>query len=181
MDMSRHNGFALIELVVALVIGAMVLLGARDVLVQLAATAHTVQRRGRDADRTANRERVLRELLANVEVGTSDAQPFAGTADSAMFSSWCAVPAGWLRRCAVVLALALRDSGQDQRHRALVARVDGRRIDLGGAMTHGRLLYLASAGNGGQWFDRWSGGVSAPLAIGIIEDDDTVIVRIGGI
>jgi hypothetical protein len=43
----------------------------------------------------------------------------------------------------------------------------------------GRLLYLRAADEGGDWVRNWSSLVTTPLAVGVVVDGDTAILRIG--
>ena len=186
MAMSRTNGdtlvrrgFTLIELIVALALGAMILVGAHQVLGSLEDETHALAIRSADTETSANGLRLLRAVAGRVEVGTPEAVAFAGTPIEARFTSWCEVPAGWLERCTVVLAVdTIRGAP------TLIAHIDNApAIGLVPNASAGALRYLNSAANGGQWFRAWSTGVSAPLALGVIRSHaghaDTLIVRIG--
>jgi hypothetical protein len=123
----------------------------------------------------ANGERLLRTLLGRLDMGASEQLRFGGTPDVAHFTSWCDVPSGWLERCDVELAIETKgDSG------TLVARfADGSVIPLVRGFRRGALRYLNTPANGGEWFESWGAGATAPLALGVILDRDTLIVRIG--
>ncbi|MGH7620912.1 MAG: hypothetical protein ACREMU_01100, partial [Gemmatimonadaceae bacterium] len=43
----------------------------------------------------------------------------------------------------------------------------------------GALRYLTRVSGGGEWIRVWGAGITAPLAIGVILDADTLIVPIG--
>jgi len=174
-----RRGFTLIELIVALALGGMILVGAHQVLGSLEDETHALAIRSARAETNANGLRLLRALAGQVEVGTPQAVAFAGTPIEARFTSWCEVPAGWLERCTVVLAVdTVRGVS------TLTAHVDNAPpIGLVPNVPAGALRYLNSAANGGQWFRVWSTGVSAPIALGVIRNHDghadTLIVRIG--
>jgi hypothetical protein len=167
------------ELVVALAIAGILLLGARLLLEQLADDAHRTTDAAIDADRDANAGRTLRALVGQMEVGTSDSTWFGGDERTARFSSWCDVPAGWQERCQVAFEVDTLDAAF-----ALVARLqDGAPMVLLRDMDHAELRYLESAVGGGRWLKRWGWGATAPLAIGITRlragSADTTILRIG--
>ena len=85
------------------------------------------------------------------------------------------VPAGWLERCDALVAIDTAAGGL-----ALVARLStGERIVLRQGFQTGALRYLNTPAGGGQWFRVWGHGITAPLAIGVITDSDTTIVRVG--
>ena len=174
-----RRGFTLIELIVALALGGMILVGAHQVLGSLQDETRALAIRSADIETSANGLRLLRAVAGRVEVGTPEAVAFAGTPIEARFTSWCEVPAGWLERCTVVLAVdTIRGAP------TLIARIDNAPvIGLVPNVSAGALRYLNSAANGGQWFRAWSTGISAPLALGVIRSRDghadTLIVRIG--
>lgn len=175
----RHSGFTLIEVLVALMVGAIVLLGARQVLAILTDQSHSLARRATQTDRDANGERVLRDLVGQLELGSPGTVPFSGLPDTVHFSSWCEGPSGWLERCAVTLSFAA-----DSDHETLRAQLGASPpLDLVRGFRSGAFRYLESAASGGQWFQKWGTGITAPLAIGIVmvRDDavDTMVVRIG--
>jgi len=177
-----RKAFTLIEIVVAITVGAMILLGASGVMNQLADAARRLHLYAAATDRAANRERDLRELLANVEVGTPGSQPFVGNADSATFSSWCHTPGGWLERCSVILSIECMETTPGSASQSLVVHVGARRdVVMTRYARSARLRYLNGAADGGQWYVQWTAGIRAPLAIGVIMDRDTTFVRVGGI
>ncbi|MFN2399097.1 MAG: type II secretion system protein J [Gemmatimonadaceae bacterium] len=165
----RPPGFTLVEVMVALTISAMVLLGARLMLTSVAHHADRISARARATDREVNAERLLRALVQRIEVGTDEAMQFGGTESEARFSTWCEVPAGWLERCVVNLTL---DS-------ALAVTLPLGVLVLRDSVKTGALRYLNSVANGGEWFRRWGTGITTPLGIGIVLDRDTLILRIG--
>lgn len=170
----RRRGFTLVEIVVALLVSAVVVLGARMLLEQLGdSTSRTVGNAAR-GDRDANGEQLLRDLVRRLEVGTPGAARFAGEPDSASFSSWCDVPAGWQERCVVVIrvhpspigtTLSLSATGIGSQQIRAAAQIE--------------LRYLDDAAAGGRWFRSWGAGITAPLAIGLLTGSDTTILRIG--
>jgi prepilin-type N-terminal cleavage/methylation domain-containing protein len=171
----RANGFTLVEVVVALALSGIVLLGARMLLSELADGERRMTESAAVVEADANGERLLRTLLGRLDMGASEQVRFGGTPNIVRFTTWCDVPAGWLERCDVELAIETRgDSG------TLVARFrDGSVVPLRQGFHSGAFRYLNSPANGGEWFHRWGTGVAAPLALGVILDRDTLIVRIG--
>lgn len=175
----HRSGFTLIEVLVALIVGAIVLLGAHQILAILTDQSHSLTSRAAHTDRDANGERLLRSLVGQLELGSPGTVPFSGSPDTVRFSSWCEVPSGWLERCAVMLSFAA-----DSDHETLRAQLNAHRpIDVLRGLRRGTFRYLESAAAGGQWFQQWGAGITAPLGLGIVlvRDDvvDTMIVRIG--
>jgi prepilin-type N-terminal cleavage/methylation domain-containing protein len=172
---ARTSGFTLLELVVALFVSGIVLLGARLMMESLANSEGRVRDAARAADRVANGDRLLHTLFARLEVGTDQAHEFGGDDRHARFTTWCEVSAGWLERCEADVAIDTAAGAP-----ALVARLStGERVVLRQGFHAGALRYLNTPAGGGQWFRVWGHGITAPLAVGVITDADTLIVRIG--
>jgi prepilin-type N-terminal cleavage/methylation domain-containing protein len=173
-----RRGFTLVELLVALLVGAITVLGARMMLEGVADSERRLSRATQRAEREANGERVLRATVASIEVGTPGTLPFAGDEREANFTSWCDRAGGWQERCAATVAIA--PAGVTGATSALVLTDAGAgALRLRTGFTHGELRYLIDARDGGQWVTSWAAGVGAPLAIGVVFDADTLILRIG--
>jgi prepilin-type N-terminal cleavage/methylation domain-containing protein len=172
---ARRAGFTLLELVVALFVSGVVLVGARLIMESVADAAGRLHTAAEAADREANGERLLRTLFARLEVGTDSTREFGGDGRHVAFTTWCDVPDGWLERCQADVSIEAVAGG-----RALVAQLStGERIVLRRGFGTGALRYLNAPSGGGEWFQVWGRGLTAPLAIGVITDGDTTIVRIG--
>ena len=151
------------------------LLGARALLGEVGDDAIRIAAHAESVDADANAERALRTLMFELELGSGEAQQFAGDPQRAVFSSWCDVPAGWQERCSVELTVEPRHVGS-----ALVIHtsVSGP-VVVRDRVTNASLRYLTTVSGGGEWIRVWGAGITAPLAIGIILDADTLIVPIG--
>lgn len=178
-----RGAFTLIEVLVALAVSGLVLLAARGLLDALADGADRVTAHASVADRNANGERLVRGLLARAEAGTLPARPFAGDARAVRFSSWCDVPSGWLERChaALVIDRDVVARGASENDALLVAVVlsTGEIVPLRHGVGVAELLYLSDARDGGHWLRGWGASVTAPLAVGVVMDGDTLVLRIG--
>jgi hypothetical protein len=177
IDRAR-GGFAVLEVVVALAVGALVLLGARAMYAQLADDAGRIVDAASEADREANADALLRGLVGRAEVEPR-LRPFEGEAAGARFWTWCDTPAGWQERCRTTLGILSVDGAP-----LLALMADGGEVvPLRRDFHSGRLLYLRDASDGGAWARNWSSELSLPLAIGVVlERDaaaDTLILRIG--
>ena len=174
---TRPDGFTLVELLVALMVGGVAILGARAVFASLADHADRVLEVAAISDREANGERTLRALVGDLDMGSTTATTFGGDAHEARFTSWCSTPSGWKERCVIRLAVLPRDASDGSS--VVVVFPDGQMLPLLAANAGMGLRYLRDATNGGTWFERWGTGITAPLAIGIVTDRDTLILRIG--
>lgn len=169
----RRGGFTIIELVVAIVVSGLVVLSARELLEGLATTQLALERTRRDADGIEVSERLLRSVVANMDLDADDRASFAGGKDSAQFSSWCPSTRGWLDACHVRLRI---DNG-------LVLEFPGLREHLPAERQAVGLLFLSDFARGGAWTTIWPASRSAPVAIGVVRvgnfGRDTLILRIG--
>jgi len=170
----ERGGFTLVELLVALSIGAVVLVGARTLLEGLGDHAAATVRAARGADARANTERTVRQVVSNVSLAP-DLQPtFVGTPSEAGFGSWCPAARGGLESCRV--RLFVRSGGAEPV--VVLSLSTGEQL----VVRHGApalLRYLADAAGGGRWYSQWNDILSPPLAIGVIAGPDTLLLRIG--
>jgi prepilin-type N-terminal cleavage/methylation domain-containing protein len=167
-------GFTLLEVVIALTLSGLVLLTARQMVGQLADAADLVVTAASEADREANRERLLRALVGRIEPPT-DTNLFVGHVQIARFVTWCDAPAGWQERCEVSLGFV------DQRGKQVLAALlpSGELALLAEPVMRGKLLYLTTPNASGQWLSVWGRSITLPLAIGVVLDRDTLILRVG--
>lgn len=168
-------GFTVIEVVVAISITALLLVGARAVFEQLGGHAEAVVRAASAGDRDANGQALVRALLGRAETSPDLERRFDATAEGARFATWCESAGGWLERCTATLGfVTVADTSV-----LAVRQGDGEPVALRRGFRRGAMIYLRSADEGGQWVRNWSSAVSAPLAVGVVIDGDTIIVRIG--
>ena len=172
---AARSGFTLIEVVVALSLSAMLMLGARELFEQLGSQAEALTKAAAAADHDVNGDALVRALVGAAETSPEPARRFDGTADGARFHSWCESPAGWLERCQVTLGLVHAGDAP-----VLALTLDGGDpVVLRRGFRGGRLLYLRDPSAGGAWVRGWSSAVEPPLAVGVVIDGDTAILRIG--
>jgi len=172
---STRAGLTLVEVLVALAISGVLLLGARALLDQMGEIGHHITAAAARADREANADRLLRSLLGRLEVGTDSTRIFAGDEQRAQFPTWCDVPAGWQERCTATVAI--ETAGDASVLQATLST--GETVIIRAGFARGELRYLTDAAAGGTWFRRWGKAVTPPLALGFVLDRDTLIVRIG--
>ena len=177
----RHSrpGFTLIEVLVALSVAALVVLGGRALLEAISSAANSIVLTSANTDRAANAERLLRVLVGQIEVGKALGSSFVGDEQSTEFTTWCGSPRGWTERCRARLSIEPVFDTQGETLTLMAELSTGQRLVLQRA--HGKLAlsYLTDAAFGGRWTRQWQESYTAPRALGVIIDDDTVIVRIG--
>src|SRR5205814_2738863 len=88
-------GFTLIEVLVALTIGAIVVLLAHELFGAVAERGRTLTSARTALDRSANAHRWLDATFLSLDVGTDGAGGFDGRADQATFSTWLLTADGW--------------------------------------------------------------------------------------
>ena len=173
MRMRLRAAFTLIELLAALALSGLAIVGAARLLDQLADTRERSAALARSVTQSANGIRLLRALVYRADM--PDAR-FSGTDTAAGFQSWCEVPEGWLERCIVALRItAERDSAE------LIASVRGTSLTLWRGRGPAEFRYFSGipAPGGGQWLSGWGTSVAPPAAIGIVTARDTIALRVG--
>ncbi len=101
----RHPGFSVLEMMIALLIGAVVIVTARQLLHQLTLSDRRLDDDSRREATERNGARQLTDVLNRLEVGTDSVSTFSGETTRAEFTTWCQVPRGWLERCAAALVI----------------------------------------------------------------------------
>jgi prepilin-type N-terminal cleavage/methylation domain-containing protein len=171
---TSRAGFTLLEVMVALALSALLLLGARALLEQVGDAAAHIAGSAAAVDHDANAERLLRALAGRAEPPRAG-EEVVGTPQGVRFATWCETPAGWLERCSATLAV-LRVDGAP----ALAVQAGtGDPVMVRRGLRSGHLLYLRDPAEGGVWAPTWRSGVSVPVAFGVVLDGDTLIVRVG--
>ncbi len=154
--MRRSAGFTLIELTLALALGALVVLLAHRVYGAVVEAAFGMERASEALDREANARRLLATLIGSLEVNP-ETGPFAGEAHSVSFTTWHAGSGGWLEHRRVTIAVAegrLVVGGLADQPLALTDRVRAFELD-----------YLLGFGADQRWVRNWSSALTAPTAL----------------
>lgn len=167
----RRPGFTLIELMAALMLSGLVLLGAHRLLDQLGDGRDRLRAASTGDAARINRTRLLRELVAHAELNGDSGRRLVGAARSASFASMCLAPAGWLERCVVSLTLDM--SGDSS---VLEGTLDGKSLSLWNGRGNASLAYFEK---GRGWLREWSSSLALPSAVAIVTASDTLILPIG--
>jgi len=171
----RRAGFTLLEVIVALAVSGVVLLGARAVLSQLGLDAERIEAAAAESDRRSNGDALLRAVVARTANSVPDRARFVGDATGARFESWCEVPAGWLEPCQAVLGVVRTGDSVS----VALTLSTGQLVPLRTGLRRARLRYLVTAQEGGQWIGEWTSQLSTPAAVGVEADDSLWILPVG--
>jgi prepilin-type N-terminal cleavage/methylation domain-containing protein len=161
----RAAGFTLVELLVALTVGAAVVLLAHRTFAVAGDLAGRVAAVRQIHDRDMNARRFLVQALGSLEVGRSPNGGFRGLMDDVSFAAWLPAPDDTVRRHrvrvaatsegVVALIAPLRANG--------VTAPDTLRLFPGAHDV--RFDYLLDFGADAAWVREWQSPVSAPLAV----------------
>lgn len=153
----NRRGFTLIEILIALTIGAIVVVVAHELFAAVADRGRTLTAARTALDRTANAHRWLDAAFLSLDVGTEGASGFEGRSDHAAFSTWLLTPDGWFERTQIALG------EEEGRLRALFP--SGAPITLADSVTDVQFDYLLEPGAESRWVREWVSPVSAPVAV----------------
>lgn len=163
-----RRGYTLVELSVALFVGAVALVGGGMVLQHLGDMGQRLVA-VTSSDRTrSEHEQRMRARLRSVDA--SDVGSFIGTSVRADFKVWCGLSSPVPEQCDVTIAIV------DHSIVAASGAVRFAEIRLIGEGAN--LQYLESAAYGGTWRSTWEGALP-PLAVRVLSSRDTVILWIG--
>jgi prepilin-type N-terminal cleavage/methylation domain-containing protein len=175
--MSRPRGFTLIEVLVALTVGAMVVASAHQLLAASAELAERSEASRLANTRTANARRFLVMAVANTAITGSDADRFDGSDSALTLTTWLPSASGYLERS----RLSVMAGGG-----YLLALTDTDTVTLVVDVATSRFDYLLSYGAQAAWEREWRSAVTAPVAIrlriGRIEPVgrvDTLLLAVG--
>lgn len=169
------SGFTLLEVVVALVIGAVAITAGATLFAGLDDRADGIARAGRGADREGNGEWLVRGLLVNIDLGDATTAPLTGSGQEVRFRTWCQDPRGWLDRCAAHLEFRAGRDGSSL-WLSLTSR-ENLVIDLRDGVRHGTIKYLKEVQGQGVWVTAWTTMVP-PHAVVVIADDDSLFLPV---
>lgn len=167
--MRRERGFTLIEVMLALTLGALLVLLAHRVFTSVADGATRLTEARAALDREQNERRWLEVAFGSLDVGGGSGG-FAGAPDRAEFASWQLTPEGWFSRRRITL------EHSDGHLIALVSPIDT--VVLADSVVAIRFDYLLDAVSDGQsdstpgapgqrarFVREWLSPVSAPIAV----------------
>lgn len=175
-----RTGFTLLEVLVAVMIAATLLLSADVVFEQMADSRTSTARSAMERDGVKNATASIRSWVRQIDVSpgngpTSSPRSFVGDGIESRFTSWCVAPGGWERECDV----SLRTVADSNSVGVVALSSAGDSATLLVRDSTVALRYLIDAADGGRWVSSWPSGPTVPLAIGIVSRADTVVFRVG--
>lgn len=174
MTTTGRRGFTLMEVMVAMAVGAIVVVGARGLVDALGTQAHATLRAARVVDAHANARDALQRLVGDLVVARDSIPSLTGDGEQATFTSYCESPREWMEPCRVTL----RVEGAEGGYRVLW-EARGDTVLLGDSLRTAAIRYLMSPTVGGTWTARWQNTVMLPVALGLVMDRDTLLAPIG--
>ena len=171
-----RRGFTVVEVMIAVILSAGVVLVAHRVFATTEMAVEVLQRHLSSAQDHYNAQRWLEDALLSVAVGDSGDAPFEGKADALAATTRVLGVQGW------------------QEHiRMRVVRVDSQavlylgdqEVVLGKGVAELRMDYLGSPGLRSEWVSAWHSPVGTPLALRLIllranQRADTTVFLVGG-
>ena len=171
-----RRGMTIIELMAALSIAGLLLLGGRSLLDQLARAQKTLGRSARATDELSNATRTLYALARRADVRPDSASRFIGDSTNASFRTWCERTGGWLEPCGLTVLI---DVGPDSS--SLVGQLStGGVLILARWPGAGTLRYLDVSGQREQWVSQWGRSIVPPAALALVVPGDTIVVPVVG-
>lgn len=173
----ERRGFTVLELIVALTLTALVVSGARGMLVALQDGADLAASASVAADLQRNSTGLLRDLLARTESGGRSGTGFEGGPTGLSFDTWCDSADGELVRCRAVLAIVSLGS---PRRSGLSLTLDASPpIDLRLGGEPDAFAFQERTVDGATWLPEWGRSLRTPTAIGVVMHEDTTFFLVG--
>ncbi|HTJ21346.1 MAG TPA: prepilin-type N-terminal cleavage/methylation domain-containing protein [Gemmatimonadaceae bacterium] len=173
-----RRGLTLLELVVALSISGLVMLGGVMLLDQVGDSDARIVRESLGDATAGNGDRLLRRLLVDAQSTTDTVHRFRGDERNASYLTRCDRPSGWSEPCRARLSVdSLGDSS------AIVVETDrGERFEVRRVAGIGTLRYLSESSDpDSAWVRRWTTSIALPAAIAFIVSPDTTIWPLGSV
>ena len=171
-----RRGETLIELLVALAIAGLALLGGAMLLDQVSDSQRRMDVDSRRDALEGNGDRLLRRLLADARQTRDTADRFRGDERNASYLAACDTPSGWSEPCRVLLSITT--SGDSS---AVVAQAPaGPRFEVRRVRGEAVFRYLdPTPALDSAWLRQWMSSIALPAALALITSRDTTVFPLG--
>jgi type II secretory pathway component PulJ len=164
----------LIEVIAALAVAGLVVLGAVALMGQTTDTTERIVVSGANATELGNGRRALRRFLREAEPSGDTLRNFRGDERSFDTMTRCTVSGGWSRACHVVISIdSLPDSSV-----VVALSDDGARMPLWRVSGVVRLRYFDYRSPDSAWTRRWQTHATLPAAVGFLVGSDTGVIPV---
>lgn len=168
----ERRGFTLIELIAALALSGLLMLGSAGLVDRSEALSDRVVHLSDSALADAGSTDLLFALTSRAEVPDGDLNAFVGDQRSMEFPTWCERVGGWIERCRARFGFAVGSTGEP----ALTVAFDSAMpMAIATVTAEARFAFLVSGAHGREWFTVWGAGISRPDAVAIISGDTLVL------
>jgi len=168
-----RSGMTLVELLAAIAVAGLVLLGA---VLLLDGVEDSARRARQEAERLASGAHgsgELRELLDATFASFDTTERFEGGERAMVFSTRCPTPDGWSTPCRATLAL---DDAHDTTWlRVRLGDTNWRKL----RRYSGDALLRYFDADREEWRSRWLSSAFVPSAIGVVVSEDTLVYAVG--
>ena len=174
----ERRGVTLIELLVALAIAGLAMLGGVLVLDAVRDSDRRIDAETRRDAVEMNGNRLLRRLLADARQTSDTANRFRGDERNASYLAMCDAPAGWSEPCRVLLSIA--SSGDSS---FVVAQTSpGAQFQVRRVAGQAVFRYLDPRSSpDSTWVHQWMMSITLPAALAMITPIDTTVFPLGSV
>ena len=171
----RSAGFTLVELLAALSVSGLVILGGVLLVDQVTDGSARIVRSSMLVARDANGFRVLQQLTRDARVTPDTLDRFRGDERSAELTTMCQESRGWLAPCRAKLDVDWRTDSS-----VVVAHLStGENLEVFSRRGAAELRYLDVLSADSTWRGRWALSIAMPAAIAVVAAGDTSVFSLG--
>jgi prepilin-type N-terminal cleavage/methylation domain-containing protein len=172
---SPRRGMTLLEIIAALAIAGMALLGGILLLDAVNDDASRIARDGAAQASDGNAAAAVGRMLLETEASFDSTKRFRGSERSLDYFTRCAVPSGWTEPCHVMLAIDSLPDGS-----AISAQPDGGdRFVFARYAGIAEFRFFDATSRDSSWLTSWRTSATLPSAVAIVVGADTVVLPVG--